>query len=143
MSDQPIRVTERIEIPASDLTYEFARSGGPGGQHVNTTDSSVRLRFALRRTAAIGPAVKERIARARPGSLTKDGELLVTCERHRSRHMNLEEARDKLAELVREHLVPPKPRHATKPTRSSKERRLDKKSARGKTKSMRGRVNED
>lgn len=140
MTDDPIRINDHLEIPAADLSYEYARSGGPGGQHANTADTAVRLRFDLQGTRAIAAGVKARLRQARPGAITADGELLVTSERHRSRTMNIEDARNKLAELVREHLKPPKRRRPTRPTRASKKRRLEGKKKRGDVKSKRGRI---
>jgi ribosome-associated protein len=140
---EPLRITERIVIPATDLSYEYARSSGPGGQHVNTTDSAVRLRFAFEQTTAIGPGVKDRIRRARPNDVTQDGELLITSERHRSRAQNVDDVRQKLVDLITAHLVPPKKRVKTKPTRASQERRKDAKSKRGAVKQGRGRVRDD
>jgi ribosome-associated protein len=143
MSGEPLRVNDRIVVPAADLDYEYARSSGPGGQHVQTTDTAVRLRFALDRTTAIGPGVKERIRRARPGDVTQDGELLITSERHRSKAMNVDDVRQKLVDLIVANLKPPKPRVKTKPTRASQERRKDAKARRGAVKQGRGKVRDD
>jgi len=139
----PLPIHDHLTIPGADLSYEFSRSGGPGGQHVNTTDTRVRLRFALAACAALHPAVKARIRAAVPGMLTSDGELLIVSDRNRSRQRNLDDARQRLADLVRAHLKPPKRRRPTKPTKGSKRRRLEGKKRRGEIKSKRGRVRED
>jgi ribosome-associated protein len=123
----PLPITADVVIPGEDLTLEVTRSSGPGGQHVNTTDSRVRLRFALDRCAALGEATKERLRRARPGLVTEEGELVIACQTHRSQHRNLDEARERLAVLIRAALTPPKPRRATRPSRGVKQRRLDDK----------------
>ena len=126
MSD-PLQVTARLTIPASDLDVETSRSGGPGGQHVNKTDTRVRLRFNLKACDALNGGIKSRIRRAHPGKITTEGVLLVVCGAHRSQSQNLEEARDRLKEIIRSALTPPKKRRPTRPTKGSKERRLESK----------------
>lgn len=143
MAQGDLYVTERVVIPASDLTYEYARSSGPGGQSVNTTDSAVRLRFAFARCGAISDGVKQRIFEARARLINKEGELLIHAERFRSRQMNLDDARERLADLIRESLVPPKPRRPTKPTRSSQTKRVTGKRERSSVKASRGKVSHD
>jgi ribosome-associated protein len=136
-------ITERIVIPGEDLDVTTARSGGPGGQHVNTTDTRVRLRFSLEASGALSEPVKARLRDQCAAWLTSDGDLVVTSDSTRSQHQNLEDARQRLAEAVRRALVPPKPRRPTKPTRGSKVRRLQTKKARKDVKAGRGRVRDD
>ena len=136
----PLTISRRITIPSSYLVIERTRSGGPGGQHVNTTDTRIRLRLDLRGCEAIPPEVKARIRRAHPSKLTSDGELLVVASAHRSQHRNIEDARERLAEIVRAALVAPKKRRPTRPTRASKERRLDAKKQRSAIKKGRGKL---
>ena len=138
-----IQVTKYIVIPESDLTWEYTRAGGPGGQHVNTTDTAVRLRFDLFNTAALNQTVKERIRTAHPGRLTSTGEFLLTCSSHRARQRNITEVSERLAEIVRAGLVAPKRRRPTKPSRAAKRRRMDGKTKRGAIKKGRGRVPEE
>lgn len=141
--DGDLPINDRIEIPASELTWSFSRSGGPGGQHVNTTDTRVRLRFALSTTDALSGPVKARLADQCRQWLTTDGDLVLTCDVHRSQHRNVEAARERLAAAIREALVPPRPRRATRPTRSSQRRRVQAKKQRGEVKRARGRVRGD
>ncbi len=136
-------INERITIPGYRFRVMFSRSGGPGGQHVNTTDSKVQLFFDLRGCAVLHPSVKARIRAAKRSAITTDGELLISCGSRRSRHMNLEEARERLVALIKAHLVPPKVRRATKPSRSAKRKRTDAKKQRGSLKKQRGRVKWD
>ena len=124
MSD-PLQVTSRLTIPGFLLEVETSRSGGPGGQHVNKTDTRVRLRFDLKGCDVLNGGIKARIRRAHPGKITTEGVLLVVCGTHRSQSQNLEEARERLRDIIRSALTPPKKRKPTRPTRGSKERRLE------------------
>ena len=133
-----LAITETIVIPGDELTVTAVRSSGPGGQNVNKVSSKIELRFDLASTVALGPAVKARLKALCKGRLDAEGKVIVTCEVTRNRIQNLAKAREKLAELVRAALVPPKPRHATKPTRSSQVRRVDDKRRRSSVKQGRG-----
>lgn len=124
-------------IPGSELVERFSRSPGPGGQSVNTTDSRVELVWDPAASDVLDDRQRARLlARA-------DGPLVVVAHEHRSQHRNRAAARERLATRVRELLAPPPPpRRATRPTRGSKERRLEAKRQRGQTKQLRGRVEE-
>jgi ribosome-associated protein len=130
-------------LPARWWRFEFARSGGPGGQHVQTADTAVRLRFDLVRCDVLAGSVKARIVDAKPGLITEDGELLIRVEATRSRAQNVEIALQRLTAIVEEGLIVPKQRRATQPTKASNTRRLGGKSKRAEVKSGRGRVRED
>jgi ribosome-associated protein len=129
-----------IEIPDADLEVAFIRSSGPGGQNVNKVASAVQLRFALDRNTTLRTDVKTRLRALAGQRVTDGGELLIVARSHRSQEQNRREAEERLVDLVRRALIAPKKRHATRPTRASKERRLDTKAKSQRTKSMRGKV---
>jgi len=132
-----------VEIPDTDLEVAFTRSSGPGGQNVNKVASAVQLRFALARNTTLRADVKSRLRALAGHRLTDSGELLIIARESRSQEQNRRLAEERLADLVRRALVPPKKRHATKPTRASRERRLDVKARSQRTKKLRGRVRSD
>lgn len=134
---RPLDVSDTWRIPADELRVETATSGGPGGQHVNRTETQVILRFALAQTRSVPESVRERVCRALAHRITQSGELVVRCSQSRSQQQNLERARERMAELLRRAARPPKPRKATRPTRGSKERRLKEKRRRSETKRQR------
>jgi ribosome-associated protein len=132
----------RIALPESEMTWRFSRSSGAGGQHVNTTDTRVELTWSLTGTTALTDDQKE-LAAQRLRSRLVDGSITVVSSRYRSQHRNREAARVRLEELVSQAVVPPKPRHPTRRTRASVERRLGAKKRRSDVKkSRRGRWSE-
>lgn len=132
-----------LTIPDAELVERFSRSPGPGGQSVNTADSRVELVYDVAASPSLGEAQRRRIVRNLEARLV-DGTLVVVSSTHRSQHRNRVAARERMAELLREALVPPPPpRRPTRPTRSSQRRRVEDKRRRGETKSLRGRVQGD
>ena len=133
-----LRISDQITIEDWELTEQFVRSSGPGGQNVNKVSSAVELRFEAERSPALSGAVKARLRRLAGRRWTKDGAVVLFVEETRSQARNREIARERLAELLGRALVAPKRRRATRPTRGSIERRLREKKARATTKSLRG-----
>ncbi|MEZ4334832.1 MAG: alternative ribosome rescue aminoacyl-tRNA hydrolase ArfB [Myxococcota bacterium] len=124
-------------IPLSELAEQASRSGGAGGQHVNTASTRVTLRWNLRETCGLLPAAKARALGRLARRLTREGEIVIHADRFRSRHRNRLDARERLRELVAAAIVPPTARRATRPTGASKRRRLDTKRRHGEVKAGR------
>lgn len=132
-----------LVVPAGDLTEQFSRAGGPGGQGVNTTDSRVQLSLDLATTSALTDRQRER-ALARLSTRLVGTTLTVDASEHRAQRRNRSAARERMAALLREALAPPPPsRRATKPTRGSQRRRLAAKTRRGEIKRARSRPSGD
>ena len=125
-----LEVTPQIHIPDDELSESFVRSSGPGGQNVNKVSSAVELRFDVARSGALPAAVRERLLARRDRRLTDDGVLVISANRFRDQSRNREDARLRLAEIVRAATVVPKKRIATKPTKGAQERRLQEKKTR-------------
>jgi ribosome-associated protein len=132
-----VLVSARITIPARELAERFARSRGPGGQHVNKTESKVELRWRPAESRAIDGDDRSWLLARLARRLTSDGDLVVTSERTRDQARNREDARTKLAAIVRAALARPRPRKRTRPSRGAVERRIEGKKRRSRVKRAR------
>ena len=122
-----LSVTVTLSIPAAELEWTAVRSSGPGGQNVNKVSTKVELRFDFVASEVLAAPVKARLARLAAGRLDAEGRIVIVSQATRFQAQNLEDAREKLASLIRAALVAPKRRRPTRPSRAAKERRLDTK----------------
>jgi len=132
-----LQITPTLLIPDSELTETFVRASGPGGQNVNKVASAVELRFDVANSPSLPEPLRARVLARRDRRLTAEGVLVIQANRFRDQSKNREDARERLAEILRTALHVPKKRVATKPTRGSKERRLDAKRVRSAQKQRR------
>ncbi|RAG83279.1 aminoacyl-tRNA hydrolase [Streptacidiphilus pinicola] len=141
MSTNPVAVSVRgVVVPDAELQWRFSRSSGPGGQHVNTSDSQVELRYPLAASAALPPVWRERALERLAGRLV-DGAVVVRASEHRSQWRNRESAAVRMSALLAEAVAPPpRARRATKPSRGMVERRLENKRRTAERKRTRGTV---
>ncbi|WP_420326999.1 alternative ribosome rescue aminoacyl-tRNA hydrolase ArfB [Mameliella sp.] len=138
-----LRITDQISLEDWELTEQFIRASGPGGQNVNKVSTAVELRFEAERSPNLPQAVKTRLRKLAGRRWTKDGAVVIQVEETRSQARNREIARERLTELVLKATQKPKRRIPTKPTLGSKKRRLAAKKQRGEVKSLRGKVDPD
>ena len=131
-------INDKVEIPLSELVYTASRSSGPGGQHVNTSDTRIQLRWNVKESVALDETDRALVLKVLASRLTEAGDLILASDSHRSQRRNREEVTQRLVTLVREALIPPKPRKKTKPSRASREKRLDEKRKKAQTKKDRG-----
>jgi ribosome-associated protein len=132
-----IRITAEIAIDERELEERFIRAPGPGGQNVNKVATAVQLRFNASASPVLGEAVRRRLAQLAGRRMTKDGILVLTADRFRTRERNRADALARLIELIRSAAVAPKKRRATRLTGASRERRLAEKARRSQTKRLR------
>lgn len=134
MSASFLIVSPRIRIPDDELVERFVRASGAGGQNVNKVSSAVELRFDVLNSPSLPQTLRERVLARRDRRLTGDGVLVIDAQRFRTQERNREDARERLAAILREGLVVQAPRIATKPTRASQRRRVDDKRSRSQLK---------
>ena len=129
MSDD-LLINSNLSLPLHEMQLTASRSSGPGGQHVNTTDSRIQLRWNIKTSPTLSTYQRNILLRVMASRVTEDGDLILACDTNRSQRRNREEVLQRLAAMVRTALIPPKPRKKTKPTRASREKRLDLKKRR-------------
>ena len=132
-------ITSLISIEESELEERFVRSSGPGGQNVNKVSTAVQLRFDLARNESLHPAAKQRLRTIAGQKLTTSDQIVIHAENHRTQKANRDEARRRLAQMVREALVTPAKRRKTRPSKGVLVRRAQSKKNRSVVKSMRRR----
>lgn len=132
-----------MHLPLAEIGIDYIRSPGPGGQNVNKVASAAQLRFDLMGSPSLPEPLKHRAAALAGSRLTTDGVIVITANRFRNQPQNRDDAIDRLTQMLRAALVPPKPRRPTKPTFGSKQRRLEGKTQRGAVKKLRSSRNFD
>jgi ribosome-associated protein len=132
-----IRITPTISIDEREIEESFVRSSGPGGQNVNKLSTAVQLRFDARGSPNLPNDVRARLERLAGRRLTREGVIVIIAQRHRTQERNRQDALDRLVELIQAAAVAPIPRRKTKPTRGSRERRLETKKHRSSIKGLR------
>ncbi len=135
-------INSRVRIPSGELEITASRSSGPGGQHVNTTDTRIQVRWNIPTTTAVGNIRRERLLSVLGSRLTTTGDLILACDSHRSQRRNRQDVLQRLAAMVRAALVPPRPRKETRPSAAAKRRRLEAKRRQAQRKKNRGPVHD-
>jgi ribosome-associated protein len=136
-----IEVADGLSLDENELEFSFIRASGPGGQNVNKVSSAVQMRFDARRSPSLSNDVSVRLQKLAGSRLTQDGVIVITAARHRTQERNRADAIERLVELIRKAAIAPVKRRPTRPTKASKQRRLEAKTQRGGVKALRGKPN--
>jgi len=138
-----LSVNSRIKIPLNEFDFSFARSGGPGGQHVNKANTKATLRWNVEKSPSISDAVRGRFMKKYHRRVTNEGELVLSSQRYRDQGRNVADCLSKLREMILEVATAPKKRKPTKPSRAAKERRIKEKKQTAEKKQRRKPVRRD
>ena len=138
-----LQLAPGVAIPDGELSVSFVRSSGPGGQNVNKVSTAAQLRFDLEGSSVLTAGVKARLRALSGRRLTAEGTILIVARNQRTQEHNRRDAEQRLSDLIRRALIPPKARKATRPTRAARERRLEHKTHLGRTKRLRTRPGRD
>ena len=131
-----LQISSHVTIPDSEIDIHAMRSQGAGGQNVNKVSSAIHLQFDIT-ASSLPPFYKEELLKLRDNRISADGVITIKAQQHRSQEQNREDALARLLELIQSVAIPRKKRRATKPTKGSKQRRLESKTKRGKLKTLR------
>ena len=138
-ADGDLHIASGIIVPAWELQESFVRASGPGGQNVNKVSTAVQLRWNAA-ASSLPPEIKARFLKRYQSRLTREGDIIIDAKTHRRQVLNREEARERLADMIKAVAAPPKRRIKTRPTKGSVVRRLSAKKQRGEIKSLRGKI---
>ena len=139
----PLQITPTLVLADSEIDERFVRASGPGGQNVNKVATAVQLRFDVDRSSALDAETRARLRALAGSRITDEGVLVIDARAHRTQSQNREDARERLADLIRRALVRPRRRHKTRPGKGAVERRLDTKKRHSNTKRARSRRHDD
>jgi len=135
-----LRINDNVSVPLAEIEISAIRSQGAGGQAVNKVSTAIHIRFDVRASSALSDNDKARVLRLRDQRISKEGVIVIKSQRFRSQDKNRSDALEKLAEMIRKALVEKKPRKSTRPSKRSREKRLDEKIKRGRLKETRRKI---